>query len=97
MAKLSKTLNFGNPETIQSMSDIRVFLRRMADELNRNHRVVYDTFMRVIIERQVTYSTNMNTDVAGKTKEIVFCSTDSKFYGCTSGGVAGSATWAALN
>jgi hypothetical protein len=47
--------------------------------------------------RTVTYSANMNTDVAGITKEIVFCSTDSKFYGCTSGGPAGTATWVAFN
>jgi hypothetical protein len=47
--------------------------------------------------RTVTYATNMNTDVAGITKEIVFCSTDNKFYGCTSGGPAGSCTWVAFN
>jgi hypothetical protein len=50
-----------------------------------------------LLHRQVTYTTDMNTDVAGGTGEIAFCSTDSKFYGCTSGGPAGSATWAALH
>ena len=47
--------------------------------------------------RQVTFSTNMNTDVSGLTGELVFATTDTKFYGCTSGGKIGSATWAALN
>lgn len=45
----------------------------------------------------VTYSTNMNADVAGTVSEIVYCSTDSKAYVCTATGGAGSATWAALN
>lgn len=46
---------------------------------------------------EVTYTTNMNTDIAGDAGEIVRCSTDNKFYGCTVSGVAGSATWVALN
>ena len=45
----------------------------------------------------VTYSTNMNTDVAGTAPEIVYCSTDSKAYICTTTGAVGSAVWAALN
>ncbi len=46
---------------------------------------------------EVTFSTNMNTDVAGKVGDIVRCSSDNKFYGCTVGGVAGSATWVSFN
>jgi len=45
----------------------------------------------------VTFSTNMNTDVAGTESELVYCSTDSKVYVCTTTGAAGSAVWAALN
>ena len=45
----------------------------------------------------VTYSVSMDNDVAGNTGDIVFCTTDNKFYGCTSGGAAGSATWAAFH
>lgn len=47
--------------------------------------------------RTVTFTVSMDNDVAGNTKDIVFCSTDSHFYGCTSGGVAGSATWKQLD
>ena len=48
--------------------------------------------------RQVTYTTNMNTDIAGIVPEIVYSTADSKYYGCTTTGkVAGTAVWAALN
>lgn len=47
--------------------------------------------------RTVNYTTNMNTDVGANYNEIVFCSTDDKFYGCTSPGKVGDATWVALN
>jgi len=46
---------------------------------------------------KVTFTTNMDTDVAGNTRDIVFCTTDSHFYGCTVGGAAGSATWKQLD
>ena len=46
--------------------------------------------------RTVTYSTNMNTDVAGTLNEIAYCSTDSTSYICTKTGRAGIATWEAL-
>jgi len=46
---------------------------------------------------QVTFTTSMNADVAGEVGDIVRCSTDNKFYGCTVSGVAGSATWVSFN
>ena len=54
---------------------------------------VYGSFF----PKQVSYSTNMDTDVAGTEGEIVYCTTDNKFYGCTVTGAAGSATWAAFH
>ena len=45
----------------------------------------------------VTYTTNMNTDIAGEEGQLVYCSNDNKAYVCTTTGVAGSAVWSALN
>jgi hypothetical protein len=47
--------------------------------------------------KQVTFATNMNTDVAGDKREIVYCNTDDKLYVCTTTGNAGSAVWSPLN
>ena len=47
--------------------------------------------------RVVTYTVSMNNDIGASYNEIVFCSTDNTFYGCTSPNVAGSATWVALH
>ena len=56
---------------------------------------------RYFIERPqapvVVYTTNMNTDVGGEAGDIVRCSTDNKFYGCTVAGSVGNATWVAFN
>lgn len=41
---LSKTLNLLNPEEIQSLDDVKKQLRHLVDELQRQHRAIYDTF-----------------------------------------------------
>jgi len=45
--------------------------------------------------RQASYATGMNDDVAGTEGELVYCTTDNTFYGCTVSG--DPATWAALH
>ncbi len=65
-------------------------LNRILDYLN-------NYFGNRIQAQDVSYSTNMDTDVAGEAGDIVLCSTDDTFYGCTDGGVVGSATWVALH
>jgi hypothetical protein len=45
----------------------------------------------------VTYTTNMNTDIAGSQRDIVYCTNDNKLYVCTTGGTVGSTVWSALN
>ena len=41
---LSKTLNLLNPEDIQSLDDVKRQFRHLVDELQRQHRAIYDTF-----------------------------------------------------
>jgi len=65
-------------------------INRILDYLN-------SYFAERIQAQTVTYTTNMNTDVGGEAGDIVWCSTDDKFYGCSKSGASGSATWATFN
>ncbi len=49
------------------------------------------------IVKDVTSTTNMDTDIAGNQKDLAFDSRDSTIYVCTVSGEAGSATWVALH
>jgi len=93
--QMPKTLIVPEIDDAKSLEDLKDALKRYFRTQQRNH--LYLTNDLLFMPRDVTYSTDMDTDVVGSQREIVFCTTDSIFYGCTSGGAKGSATWKALN
>lgn len=66
-------------------------------QLNQIFDYLNQYFQQFTQVQQVTYTTNMNTDIAGNKGDIVLATNNSKFYGCTDGGTTGNATWVAFN
>ena len=95
MSKLQKQIDFrlAHIRAARNTEKLREELVKVFKNLELAYAKLYDE----VEGRTVTYTTNMNTDVAGYQREIVSCSTDSKEYICTKSGKAGHATWAALN